>query len=598
MKKFTIPFAVLLSFSALNTQAQDWVKMMKDPSYNLNDVEKAYNNWYSVNHTNEDNDKDRLKPGGEASEEEGNVMLFKRWEREELRHADPSGNRPNVATITADYKKFLSTPKPPMSPNYNPSAANWSYAGNTTVPSNGGGAGRVNRVRFMPGNTNTLFACAPVGGLWVSTNGGTSWSTSTDQISDLATSDIAIDPTTTTTMYLATGDGDGYPSIYPTTATVGVLKSTDGGVTWNATGFAYSLSTAGANYYTVNELQINPSNTSILVAATSFGVWYTSDAGTTWTQSVSGDFKSIELEPSHPSIVYAATANALFYKSTDGGKTFTNITSGLPTSATAGRFEIAVTAADSTYVYLLADNVSNYGYVGVYRSTNHGTSFSNMSTSPNLLGWSCTGSDVGGQGWYTLPMAVSPTNKDSLIVGGVNVWMSGDGGSTWSLAAEWTGSCASYVHADIHSILFNPNGAKRIIVGCDGGVFGTTNYTSSWTNLSNNLEIAQQYSIGPSQTVTGRWLTGWQDNGINLSSSPWSQVLGGDGMVTFIDWSNSNTFYAENYEGSLQKSTNAGASWSSITSGITETGPWVTQWCQDPKTSTTLYSGFQNIYRG
>ncbi len=598
------PFTLIAQSAKKNYSPTDWVGMMRDNTVNVHDVQNAFYKWYKTNHTT---DKDKTKTG--KGEEDGPYELFKRWEWYTLPRTDINGNRADQYKVASDFENFLlnnsSQKNSSQNQSYVPApSGSWVYAGNTTVPSNSssgnGGDGRVNRVRVFPGNNNIMYACAASGGLWKTTNGGTTWSTNTDQLGDLSTSDIAINRLNTNIMYLATGDGDGIQSVYPTPATIGVLKSTDGGNTWNATGLAYTLSTAGANYYSVNELLIDPNDTAIILAATTFGIYRSTNSGATWTKAQTGWFHSMEFDPGNPSIVYAGTSTvfgggAQFYLSTNNGVSFTQITSGLPSSSVAEGFEIGVTAADSTVVYVLADNSSNYGFEGLYLSTNHGVSFSTQSTTPNLLGWSSTGSDVGGQGWYTLSLAVSQTSKDSVWVGGVNIWASPNEGTSWNLNANWEGT--PYVHADIHHIQFIPGSSKKYVVGCDGGVFITSNSGTNWTDISNNLENSQQYCIGPSATTAGRWLTGWQDNGTNLSASPWSQVYGGDGMDCFIDWSNNNTFYAETDEGALVRSTNAGATWKNIVTGITETGPWVTKWLQDPQTSTTLYSGFSNVWK-
>src|SRR5581483_1144722 len=103
----------------------------------------------------------------------------------------------------------------------------------------------------------------------------------TDQIIDLGVSDIAINPLNTNMMYLSTGDGDGaYAGYTPTT--VGVLKSTDGGNTWAPSGLYFTLPSTGPSIATVNELLINPVDTNIVFAATSFGLYYTSNSGMYW----------------------------------------------------------------------------------------------------------------------------------------------------------------------------------------------------------------------------------------------------------------------------------------------------------------------------
>lgn len=621
MKNLKTTILLAFSFWALLLNAQsprpaktnyastDWLSMMRDGTVNVHDVQKAFYKWYAKTHK-KDKDKTSAKSG---EDDDGAYAFFKRWEWYNVPRAGINGTRPDAYKISAQYKAYLNNQNRSLARNASrkiSSPGNWTYAGNTNVPTNSnsgnGGDGRVNRVRVMPGNNKIMYACAASGGLWKTTNGGTSWATNTDQLGDLTTSDIAINPKKTNIMYLATGDADGIQAIYSTPGTIGVLKSFDGGNTWDTTGLAYSMSQAGANNYSISELIIDPVDTSVLVAATTFGIWRSTNSGYSWKKVQSGWFHSIEFEPGHPSIVYAAASSlynggAQFYRSLNNGISWTQINTGLPSSSYAEGFEIGVSAADSNYVYILADSVGTYGFEGLYRSTNDGQSFSTMSLFswngvPNVLGWSPNGSDVDGQGWYTLSMNVSQTNADSLWVGGVNIWGSTDGGVTWNLASNWEGT--PYVHADIHAIQFIPGtNSKGYVVGCDGGVFTTTDGGSSWTDISNNLEIGQQYCVGSEAATPGKFITGWQDNGTNFSSSPWAQVMGGDGMDCFIDWSNNNNFYDETGEGGLNKSTNAGANWKSCTNGINESGPWVTVWLQDPQTSTTLYAGFKNVWK-
>jgi len=605
MRKFLLSSTIIFICFSTSIAQQDWASMMRNPKANLKDVQKAFYEWYAANQ-NKDAKKEENKNG---EDEENGQSLFKRWEWMMQARTFPSGNMPDPVKIATEYQQFVKNTAH-KSTHKTTSAASWTYVGNTSVPpnipadGNMGGDGRVSHVRFYPGNNNIMFACCPTGGLWKTINGGTSWSTNTDQLGDLATSDVAINPLKPAVMYLATGDGDGINSIYPTVSTIGVLKSTDGGNTWNATGLSYTLANSGPSYATINVIYVNPADTSIVVAATSFGIYYSSNSGASWTQSVSEDFMSMVLEPSHPSRVYASTYDGKFYTSANAGKTFTQITSGLPASGTAGRMAVAVSAADTNDVYVLVSDPNNgYDYYGLYLSTNHGTSFTAKSTAaggaPNLLGRASDGSDAGvGQGWYDLCIDVSPTNIDSVIVGGINIWESADGGATWSFNADWTGQNAPYVHADVHSICFMPGQSNKIIATCDGGVFKATNNATVWTDLSNNLAIAQQYSIGPSGKTSGRFITGWQDNGTNMKSSgSWTQNVGGDGMVCFIDYSSDSYCYAENPNGQMVGSSDGGANWSTITSGMTETGPWVTQWLVDPKLHDTLFAGLNNVWR-
>jgi PKD repeat protein len=593
MKKVFLSLAVLALLFCTNLSAQDWTQMVKDPKANLHDIQKAFNAWHSLYGPAkiDKHDVDAKKEKEEG--EDGNYELFKRWEWFMEQRTYPTGNMPDMVSVTKQYQDYLALHKADEKTHRIEASARWSYAGISNTPTNGE-AGRVNRIRIHPTNSNIIYACSPSGGLWKSTNGGTSWSTNTDQLADLGTSDIAINPKNPNIMYLATGDGDGISGGETTPSTVGVLKSTDGGATWNKTSLYYTLEASGPSEMTVNELLINPVNPDTLFAGTSFGLYVTTNGGISWNEVQAGNIKDIAMEPSHPWIVYASTANNQFYRSPNYGFTYKQIT--LPGSAGAGRLAIAVTPADSNYVYVLGDNSSSAAFQGLWLSTDDGVTFNLQSSSPNLLGFSPNGSDNQGQGWYTLSLAASPTNANEIIVGGVNVWRSTNAGVSWSINASWTGFGAPYIHADIHHLIYL-NGTTYF-AGDDGGVNKTTNSGASWSDLSNGLEIAEQYSIGLSASSSTLWITGWQDNGTNVANgAAWAEDLGGDGMMCFIDNTNNNNMYGETYQGGFNYSSNGGTSFNNIAIATGESAAWVTPWLQDPKASKTLFAGYENIWK-
>jgi hypothetical protein len=279
--------------------------------------------------------------------------------------------------------------------------------------------------------------------------------------------------------------------------------------------------------------------------------------------------------------------------STNAGVSFTVINSGITTSG-VNRMAVAVTPADPNYVYVLASNSSNSGFYGFYRSTTSGTTFSLMTSTPNLLGWSSTGSDSGGQGWYDLCTAASPNNKDEVVVGGVNVWRTTNGGANWSLYGHWTGSGAPFTHADHHDLEYDVNGV--LYNTNDGTVYrrGAT----SWTEISGTMNVSQIYRIGLSSLNANKWITGHQDNGTSIwNGTTYNAAMGGDGMDCFIDRTNDNTMYAEYYDGDLRRSFTGGASWQNATNGLTGNAPWVTPWKQDPSVANTLYCGYTNLFK-
>lgn len=593
MKKLYALIAVAALCSSTAVYAQDWTEMMKDHNANVHDVQKAFNTWY----TNNDNQlapNSRSMSGNPGDDDDGdaNYMLFKRWEWMMVPRTYPNGKRPDMNSIASQYQDFLNKQATKRANNVQ-AIAKWSYAGVSNIPSNGG-AGRLNRIRINPNNSNILYACSPSGGLWISTNGGTSWSTKTDHLPALGVSDIAFDPTNSNIMYLATGDGDGIGGGFTTPSTIGVFKSTDGGSTWVPTGLYYPLSGSGPTMMTVNEILVDPANHNYIFAACSFGLYFSPNAGLTWNLVKSNDFKDIAFAPGDPSVMYATTSTAEFYRSWDGGMSFAQIS--LPSSSGAGRIAVAVTPADSNYVYVLADKSSTFAFLGLWLSKDKGQTFTLQSSSPNLLGFSPSGFDNVGQGWYTLSLAASPTNANEIIVGGVNVWRSVNAGATWKLNADQTGTGAPYIHADIHHLLYE-NGTTYF-AATDGGLFKTSNSGTNWSDLSNGLEISEQYSIGLSASVSTEWLTGWQDNGTNLASgASWKESLGGDGMICFIDNTNNSYMYGETYQGGFNMSSNGGGSWKGIAISTSESSSWVTPWLQDPNASQTLYGGYENVWK-
>ncbi len=165
-----------------------------------------------------------------------------------------------------------------------------------------------------------------------------------------------------------------------------------------------------------------------------------------------------------------------------------------------------------------------------------------------------------------------------------------------SFNASWTGFGAPYIHADIHHLIYL--NSTSYFAADDGGVNKTSNSGSNWNDLSNGLEVAEQYSIGLSASSATTWITGWQDNGTNVATgATWAEDLGGDGMTCFIDNTNNNNLYGETYEGGFNYSSNAGATFNSIGIATGETAAWNTPWLQDPKASKTLFAGYENIWR-
>lgn len=578
--KILSSFVAVIAFlaSSFFATAQEWVQKMSDPTYNFYEVKKSFEEHWK----------------GKSVEKGQGYKLYKRWEWFVEPRVYPSGNREIISKGMAQYNAWRDSLS--LKKNAN-SAGNWTYMGPTVLPpsststagKNTGGMGRLNCVRFDPGNTNIVWVGSAGGGLWKSSDGGTTFTTTTDNLAVLGVSDIAIDPANSNIMYIATGDADASDNY-----SIGVLKSIDGGLTWNATGLSFNT-VQGRN---ISRLLINPGNPSIIIAASSVGIYRSTNAGTNWTLVKSGAFKDAELKPGNPSTVYAC--GTTFQKSIDGGVTFTQVTTGLPANSSVNRMAIAVTVADPTYVYLVGSNNSS-AFEGLYRSTDSGTGFTKLSSTPNILGSSTGGTSTGGQGWYDLAITASPTNKDLVIVGGVNLWKSTNGGANWTNVSNWNTTATTYAHADQHDLAFISG--TICFAANDGGLFKSTNTGSSWTDMSAGLRIAQIYRLGLSATNANQVITGWQDNGSNLrSSTGWRYVLGGDGMECVVDHTNGNIVYATLYYGEIYKSTNAGLSFTNQVvnsggTGVDANGGWVTPYIMHPTNASTLIVGKAQLWR-
>jgi photosystem II stability/assembly factor-like uncharacterized protein len=465
-------------------------------------------------------------------------------------------------------------------------ASSWSSLGPIGRPTgDDSGVGRLNIVRFDPTNTATMYVGAPDGGLWKSTNSGASWTTNTDFLGVIGVSDLAIDPNNTQIMYLATGDLEG------DRRSIGVLKSTDGGANWVTTGLSWTAS----DNYKISKLLMHPSNSSILLAATDGGVFRSTDAGATWSSpSQIEDFKDMEFKPSDPNTVYAAGTE--FWKSTDNGVSFTKITSGLPAGGIVARIALGVTTNDAAYVYAIIAQSSDRGLLGVYRSTDSGTSFTNQNANKNVLGYDASGTDMGGQGDYDLAITVSPLDKNKVSIGGVNQWQSTDGGTNWTLISHWDPTTVGvpFVHADIHELSYMPGNNTTIFSCGDGGIYKSTDDGATWTDISNNLSIAQQNAIGISASSASHLLAGLQDIGSIYTTGTWSVVGGGDGEDCFIDRTDNNYLVVSGTNGTHKLSTNGGTSFSNITTGL-PTGDGNAEFFspirQDPNNNQIYYAG-------
>ncbi len=557
---FLVPF--LLS-------AQHWATVKTDKDANFFEKQQAFNDYWE----------------GREYEKGKGYKQFKRWEWFWEQRVGPNGEFPAPNHLWREYESFqIETKSKGLAKNN----ANWTQVGPSQLSfsSSSPGIGRVMCVAEDPNNANIVYAGTPAGGLWKSFDGGSSWQPLTDHLPTMGVSGVVVDPVDTDIIYIATGDGDGND-----TYSVGVLKSYDGGVTWETTGLDWAIPYMRVSH----KLLMSPVDNNVLLVATDEGIWKTENAGESWISVHNGDIEDMEYHPTDPSIVYA-NGNA-FYRSTDGGDSFESVINGLPSNSDVSRYSTAVSEDEPDWVYLLAGDSDTQGYLGLWRSTDQGQTFELRSSSPNIMGWSTDGGDSGGQAWYDIAIEVDPDNASRVFVGGVNLWRSNNGGSTWSIRAHWVypSSTGTYVHADIHALSYVGN---RLYCMSDGGIFKSSNDGSSFTDITSGIANSQFYRIGPSASDASLILAGAQDNGtISKEGNSWGQVYGGDGMNCLYHPTNSDRYWVATQYGNIARTNNGGNSFTSWSQGIPETGAWVTPYMLDPNNSNIMYAGYEHLWK-
>jgi hypothetical protein len=568
MKKTITLFTMLISllgYSQYNASAP-WLKnneRAKQGNLSIEELKQSFESYWLTH--------DKSKKGS-------GYKPFMRWEYHWQNKVDDNGNQitPEQMWAAFNQKKIAQTNKNAQSL----PVSDWQPVGPFSHLNTGSwssGQGRVNIVHVDPSNPNTIYIGTPAGGIWKSNNGGSTWAALSDNLPQIGVSGIAIDYSNSNTIYIATGDKDSSD-----TYSIGVMKSVDGGLTWNTTGLTFTNTSTLAG-----DILIHPTNNQILWCATSVGLYRSTNAGTSWTVVQSGNFSqgSIRLKPNDPSTVYAVSNNR-FFKSTNTGSTFSVITSGLP--FTSGRLLLDVTAANSNYIYILS-STSSSAFQGLYKSTNGGTSWTNVSgTSTNIF--------ESTQSWYDLALAVSNTNENEIYTGCLNVWKSSNGGTSFSKINNWSSpNSASYTHADIHYLGFH---GGKLYCGSDGGVYVSDNGGIVFTDKTAGAQISQFYKVAVSKQTSANIVGGLQDNGGHaFSNGVWKNYYGADGMDAAISPVNQNLYYGFIQSGSsMYISSNAGNSLgSSVSSPAGVNGNWVTPLMIN--SVGEVFSGFNGLYK-
>ncbi len=440
-------------------------------------------------------------------------------------------------------------------------------------------SGRVTALAVDPANPDVVYLGAAEGGVWETTDGGTTWTPLTDNQPSLAVGSIALDPTTCTstgcgTIYVGTGEGEDFA--FDNYYGAGILKSTDGGATWTqyGTGFAgptgpTSPQCGGAS---IGSLAVDPTNTQILLAGvfdtfcnqpSASGIYRSTDGGATWTNVLPGDAGEVVMFDSSGTNAYAAmsvyagnSANGI-YKSTNSGQLWTPLSNGLPNPTAMGRIALALapsTSGSSETLYAgIADGSDDSStLLGVFKTTNGGSSWTQIMNAPAY----CSPQGGSQQCYFDNFVAVAPSNPNTVLLGGSasetntgyagTLYLSLDGGTTWSDITNDTSGQG--IHPDLHAMAFSSDGTK-LYVGTDGGVWSTSlsaTGVGTWSNLNSALAVTQFYpGLSMDPLTPSLAFAGSQDNGAQQYSGQlaWNYIGCGDGAETAFDYSDLNTLY-------------------------------------------------------
>ncbi|MCA6362354.1 MAG: T9SS type A sorting domain-containing protein [Bacteroidetes bacterium] len=502
---------------------------------------------------------------------------YQRWKYESQFHLNEQGYVRNLAEEEMAYENFLTQSNQRIG--YVP-VGSWTQLGPTTWNRTSGwnpGNGRLTAMAIHPSNTNTIYVGSPGGGMWKSTNAGVSWVPVTDYNNLwMHIYSIAIDPANQNIVYAGTGNSANQ-----------VIKSTDGGVNWTVLGSGPTGE--------IRRILIHPTNSSIVFAAASNGIFRSTNGGTSWTQVHFSMKEDMEFKPGDPNTMYASGTGSIV-RSTDNGVTWTVLGAGQGITNT-GRSMIGVSAANPAVVYIVQASGSIFGRL--YYSTNSGASFvtqiSGSAGVNNFFGYNADGSDTGGQAWYDMAICVSPTNASLVHIAGIICFRSTNAGVSFTATTEWFApNTTGYNHADIHGLEYVSTSLYSL---SDGGIYRSTNNGDDWTDISNGLGIMQFYRIASSPTNTTVWTGGAQDNGSTASQSTGTLVswLGADGMEGLVSPTNSLNIWGTSQFGQLYRSTNGGNSRANL--AAVPGGDWVTPLAIHPTTESIIFAGGSGVYK-
>ncbi len=445
--------------------------------------------------------------------------------------------------------------------------------------------GRTRSIVVHPTDENTWWSGAVGGGIWKTSDAGESWTCQSDDLPVLSVCTIAICREGPDTLYA--GSGEGFYN-YDAVVGDGIFKTTNGGGNWQ------QLASTAANYdfRYVNRIVVHPQNSNIVLAATKSGIFRSTNGGGSW-QTVfqnGANVQQIIVNPLNFNTLFAAANGSGIYKSTDMGLTWNKVSEEI---SGHGRIELAISEADTNYVYAAAVDASSYGLLGFYQSTDAGENWLQILNNPDDNNW------LGTQGWYDNTLLVHPFDPLQIFVGGIDLHLVNAASNPVSvdkISNRYTGD--NYVHADQHFLAALPrtDGTFALISANDGGVFYSTDGGTNWASKDNNYNVTQFYDADKNPAVL-QYIGGTQDNGTRRSqmepnfASSWDEVVGGDGFDCAWDKGDPERVYATLYSSYIYRSADGGDHFGRVgESSLPESDIFHTPLAMDPHYSKKLFT--------
>lgn len=416
--------------------------------------------------------------------------------------------------------------------------------------------GRTDELAVVERSPDTFYVGAATGGLWKTTNGGTTFTPVFDSLPGLSVGAVAVALSNPSMVWVGSGEPNNRQS---SSWGTGVYKSLDAGRTWIHAGLDDTQS--------IGRIVIDPTDPEVVYVAalghlwgpnSERGLFKTTDGGKTWTKVLFIDNDTgvvdVALDPSSPNIVYAAAyerrrtawgfdgggPGSALYNSVDGGLTWSKLSAGLPKTGNLGRIGIAVYRKNPTIVYCVVEGKEG----GVFRSEDRGETWKKMS-----------GDDLGSP--YISQLRIDP-NNDLRLWGLLDFLMtSEDGGKTF------TPDMRTDAHWDFHDLWIDPSDSEHVLAATDGGIYRSHDAGKTWDYLD-TLPLGQIYRAAYDSATPYHICGGFQDNGVlcsgsrnrsaeGIANSDWQRILTGDGFDVVLDSADPNIIYSESQDGGLTR---------------------------------------------